>query len=104
MQVRPRVVAFDSIETTFSLASLRPRLEARALPGAVLDLWFARTLRNAFALAAPHARDVHGARCAGLTTAFVARGQPFPTSMAAPDVTGETLAEAAERLLALPAR
>lgn len=49
---RPAWVAFDVIETLFSLEGLRPRLEAAGLPGASLDTWFASTLRDAFALAA----------------------------------------------------
>jgi 2-haloacid dehalogenase len=49
---RPRFVAFDIIETTFSLDSLRPLLTALGLPPSALELWFARTLRDAFALAA----------------------------------------------------
>lgn len=52
MSARPRVVAFDIVETTFSLDSLRPRLEAQGIPGASLETWFARILRDAFALAA----------------------------------------------------
>ena len=52
MAARPRIVAFDVIETTFSLESLRPRLSAQGIPGASLETWFARILRDAFALAA----------------------------------------------------
>jgi 2-haloacid dehalogenase len=55
------------------------------------------------ALVATHAWDVHGAKRAGLTTGFVARGQPFPAVMAAPDVAAETLGEVAAGLVALPA-
>lgn len=220
MPTRPRVVAFDIIETTFSLEPLRPRLQDLGLPKTALEVWFAQTLRDAFALAATdryapfgdvasttleslaakhgvstkpervaavlqgfgeldprpdaaaamqhlrsqgiriialtngaaevtqtlldrsglsaftervvsvaeiqkwkpasavyhhaatasgvapdelaliaaHAWDVHGAKCAGLTTGFVARGQPFPKFMAAPDVMGESLAEVAQML------
>ncbi|HEX2944021.1 MAG TPA: haloacid dehalogenase type II [Rhodopila sp.] len=224
MPHRPRAVAFDIIETTFSLQSLRPRLQARGLPPAALDVWFTRILRDAFALAATgvfvpftdiataalhtlaaehglapdangdaavlrgfgelepqpdaaeamqalkaagipilavsngaaattrklldrsglaplvqhvisvtdirkwkplpdiyrhaaavagiapaelalmavHAWDVHGAKCAGLTTGFVARGQPFPNFMAAPDISAESLVEAVNGLIRLP--
>lgn len=222
MPSRPRVVAFDVIETTFSLESMRARLEDFGLPGPALEVWFARTLRDAFALAATdcyapfgdvasaaleslavehglnitparvaavlqemgeldpqpdaaaamqrlrsdgiriialtngpsavtqrlldraglspfvervvsvaevrkwkpdstvyryaadvsgvatgelaliaaHAWDVHGAKSAGLLTGFVARGQPFPKFMAAPDVIGESLIEVAQMLAA----
>lgn len=46
----PAVVAFDVIETVFSLESLRPKLENAGLPGYMLDTWFAQILRDAFAL------------------------------------------------------
>jgi 2-haloacid dehalogenase len=55
MRVRPRFVAFDVIETVFSLDRLRDRLGAIGLPPGVLDVWFARILRDAFALAATEA-------------------------------------------------
>jgi len=44
---RPAAVAFDVNETLFSLDRL-----ARELPDGVLDIWFARVLRDGFALAA----------------------------------------------------
>ncbi len=47
---RPAVVAFDVIETLFSLESLRPRLRAIGLPAHALEAWFAQLLRDAFAL------------------------------------------------------
>ena len=49
---RPRVVAFDVIETLFALEALRTRLEKAGLTGNALEWWFARTLRDGFALAA----------------------------------------------------
>ncbi len=49
---RPRAVAFDVVETMFSLASLRARLEAVGLPGTALPTFFAQMLRDAFALEA----------------------------------------------------
>lgn len=52
MRARPRFVAFDVIETVFSLERLRDKLVGIGLPPGVLDVWFARTLRDAFALAA----------------------------------------------------
>jgi 2-haloacid dehalogenase len=55
------------------------------------------------ALVAAHAWDIHGANRAGLTTGWVARLEAtFPTTFAAPDVTGRDLVEVIERLLALP--
>ncbi|TAM57671.1 haloacid dehalogenase type II [bacterium] len=225
MKPRPAVVAFDIIETVFSLEPLRGRLEAVGLRGDVLDVWFAQVLRDAFALdatgvylpfrdvaagcleqllvghgvpagqghidhvlagfaelpphadamaafrvlreggsrivaltngnaqttrglleragllglvervtsveeirhwkprrevylhaaasaqvepsrmalVAAHAWDIHGAGRAGLTTAFVSRGVPYPATMQAPDVVGETLLDAAHALMRLAA-
>ncbi|MBS0418067.1 MAG: haloacid dehalogenase type II [Proteobacteria bacterium] len=54
------------------------------------------------ALVAAHAWDVHGAACAGLTTAFIARGKSYPNIMMPPGITAATLAEAAEALAQLP--
>jgi 2-haloacid dehalogenase len=221
---RPAVVAFDIIETTFSLQSLGPRLAAVGLPDDVVLLWYARILRDGFALAvtdvfatfrelaaetlesmaaergialdaaardgvldgfaeldpfpdsaaafrllveagvrvvalsngaaastqallaragmtalvervisvmevsrfkprrelylhaaavvgvapaemmlvATHAWDVHGAKRAGLTGGFVARRQPFPAVMGAPDVAGESMLDVARAIVALP--
>lgn len=50
MRPRPTVVAFDIIETVFSLETLRERLEGVGLPGTALEVWFARILRDGFAL------------------------------------------------------
>lgn len=52
MAHRPVAIAFDVIETLFSLESLRPRLHALGLKADALELWFAQLLRDAFALAA----------------------------------------------------
>jgi 2-haloacid dehalogenase len=52
MSHRPAVIAFDVIETLFPLEPLRQRLIDAGQPGSVLELWFARLLRDAFALAA----------------------------------------------------
>jgi 2-haloacid dehalogenase len=50
MPSRPKVVAFDIIETTFSLELVRGRLVGLGLPASALELWFATGLRDAFAL------------------------------------------------------
>jgi 2-haloacid dehalogenase len=50
MPSRPKIVAFDIIETTFSLELIRERLVALGLPPKALELWFAIGLRDAFAL------------------------------------------------------
>ncbi len=47
---RPKAVAFDVVETLFSLESLRPRLMSAGLAGHRLETWFASFLRDAFAL------------------------------------------------------
>jgi 2-haloacid dehalogenase len=47
---RPVAVAFDVVETLFSLEPLGPRLAAAGLPESALGEWFARFLRDAFAL------------------------------------------------------
>lgn len=52
------------------------------------------------ALVAAHPWDIHGAGRAGLVTAFVARGKPYPAAMMAPDITADDLAQAANDLLA----
>jgi 2-haloacid dehalogenase len=52
MAIRPLVIAFDVIETLFPLEPVRQRIIAAGAPGQVLELWFTRLLRDAFALAA----------------------------------------------------
>src|SRR5947209_6429936 len=46
------VVFFDVIQTLFSLEPLRPKMQALGLPVEAVEIWFARTLRDGFALAA----------------------------------------------------
>jgi 2-haloacid dehalogenase len=52
MAKRPAVIAFDVIETLFPLEPMRRRLVDANLPDHLLELWFARLLRDAFALVA----------------------------------------------------
>jgi 2-haloacid dehalogenase len=52
MANRPSVIAFDVIETLFPLAPIRQRLIEAGQPEYVLDVWFARMLRDSFALVA----------------------------------------------------
>src|SRR6266852_3505903 len=70
MSLRPSVIAFDVIETVFSLETLRGRFEVVGLPGTALETWFAQTLRDAFALDATGAfvsfRDVATANLASM--------------------------------------
>lgn len=53
------------------------------------------------ALVAAHPWDIHGAGRAGLVTAFVARGKPFPATMMAPHITADRLEQAASQLVAV---
>lgn len=48
----PRVVVFDAIETLFSLEPLRALVRGADVPDLALDTWFARLLRDGFALTA----------------------------------------------------
>lgn len=49
---RPSAVAFDVVETLFSLEAVRKRLQGVGLPGTALDEWFAGFLRDAIAISA----------------------------------------------------
>ena len=48
----PAVVAFDVVETLFSLEAVRERLVGVGAPTNSLELWFARMLRDALAVTA----------------------------------------------------
>lgn len=55
------------------------------------------------ALVAAHAWDCHGAKRAGLTTAWISRLEGrYPPIFAPPDVRGADLVQVADRLLTLP--
>ncbi len=53
------------------------------------------------ALVAAHSWDVHGAKAAGLTTAYLSADRPFSPVMHKADVEGESLMQCAEALLSL---
>src|SRR4051794_41853990 len=53
MPTKPKVVAFDIIETVFSLESLQDRLVALGLPETALEAWFAAGGRGGVLLAGP---------------------------------------------------
>lgn len=53
------------------------------------------------ALVAVHPWDIHGAKSAGMTTAYVNSERPFPSVMGTPDIQAESLSAATEALLAL---
>jgi 2-haloacid dehalogenase len=75
---RPKVVAFDVIETLFSLDAVKAEFDAAGLVSPALNLWFATGLRDAFALAASEAyapfRDV---LAAALDEVSAILGQPL---------------------------
>ena len=77
-------------------------------PSREVYLYAAETLHvdpAQLALVAAHDWDIQGANHAGLRTAFVARkGQAFSAVMKKPDVTGGSLEEVVQKLLALPER
>jgi 2-haloacid dehalogenase len=50
-------------------------------------------------LVAAHGWDIHGSNRAGLSTAYISRGKPFPSVMKSPDIEGERLEEIARSLL-----
>ncbi len=52
MPEQPLVIAFDVLETLLRLEPLRDRIVAAGQPPHLLELWFARLLRDAFALSA----------------------------------------------------
>ena len=64
MPTRPQAVAFDVMGTLFPLDPLREPLVGLGLPPQALEIWFARTLRDGFALAAagPIARSSRSPR------------------------------------------
>ena len=77
MPRRPQVVAFDAIETVFSLDPLRDRLVTLGLPPHALEVWFARTLRDGL-LAACRELD-------GIPECYaVVDGRPVPVARAQP--------------------
>lgn len=77
MPQKPQAVAFDVIETLFSLEPLRERLTALSLPENSLELWFGRTLRDAFALAATDSYAPFEAVAAGALAGLLAdNGKP----------------------------
>lgn len=82
MTVRPYTVAFDALQTVFSLEPLRARLVALGLPPYALELWFARSLRDGFALAATGSYkpflDVAAGTLSGLLAEF---GHPSADSI-----------------------
>lgn len=92
----------DYVEKTVSIDEVR-----RWKPNREVYLHAARTSgveSPRLALVAAHAWDTHGAKQAGLVTAWVRRGdKEYSGALSPPDVRGASLTEAVEGLLALPA-
>lgn len=61
----------------------------------------ARVKARRMALVAMHPWDINGAAAAGLTTAYVAGGVPYPSSMRPPDLQADGLLEVARRIATL---
>lgn len=61
----------------------------------------AEVLPNECALVASHTWDINGAAAAGMVTAYLTADRPFSPVMRKPDVTGDTLVDCVEALLAL---
>lgn len=55
---------------------------------------------QAHCMIACHAWDLHGAKCAGMQTAFVRRGQHISSVLATPDIIGDDLVDVARELIA----
>ncbi len=52
MSTQPRLIVFDVIETLFSLEPTRGAMTTVGMPPEALEVWFARLLRDAFAITA----------------------------------------------------
>ena len=91
--LRERVEAVVSVD---EVRLAKPRREVYLHAAARIGVEPGRVM-----LVAAHPWDVHGAKSAGLAAGFVARGRPFPSTMTAPDLRGDTLAELARTITAL---
>lgn len=73
MPERPQAVAFDVVETLFSLEPVRRRLQSLGLPGDALECWFAGFLRDAVALSAAGPYTPFRPAAAGSLAVFLGR-------------------------------
>lgn len=76
---QPRAVAFDVVETLFSLEPVRKRLQGLGLPGTTLEHWFAGFLRDAIALSASGVCSPFRSVAASNLAVFLARHGVEPT-------------------------
>ena len=84
MARRPAAIAFDMLQTVFSLEPLRGRLVELGLSESALEVWFAHTLRDGFALAMTGTYRPFAAVAAGTLRALAtAEGCPLDSSQAA---------------------
>ena len=70
---RPQVVAFDVVETLFSLEAVRTRLQRLGLAPGALEHWFAGFLRDAIALSASGAYTPFRPVAAATLSVFLSR-------------------------------
>ena len=81
MRARPAAIAFDVIETLFSLEPVGARLQAAGLPESALRLFFAQLLRDAFALEASGVyKPMPEIAAANLAIALAGHGRPAAKS------------------------
>ncbi|MBA3618792.1 MAG: haloacid dehalogenase [Acidothermales bacterium] len=93
MSTQPRVVVFDVIETLFSLEPTRAAMTEVGLPPDALEVWFARLLRDAFAITAAGGYAGFEVVAKGALTTVLGEGQD----------RGDHIAEILGSLSALPA-
>ncbi|HWJ31086.1 MAG TPA: haloacid dehalogenase type II [Gaiellaceae bacterium] len=86
---RPTVVLFDVNETLSNLEPLRSRFEDVGAPGELLEVWFASTLRDGFALTASGAYSDFRTVAVGVLTGLLAQI----------DTLGDDPGEAAEHVV-----
>src|SRR4051812_1253805 len=96
MHAHPAAVAFDAMGTLFPLEPLREPLVGLGLPTQALEVWYARTLRDGFALAAAGAFQTFQEVAKGVLDGLLAEHGNAPNPSGVAEVLG--------RLSQLPAR
>jgi 2-haloacid dehalogenase len=85
--------SFAHVLSIDSIGLPKPRAEVYHVVADALEL-----PPQALLMVAAHPWDLHGARAAGLSTAYVSRGLPWPASLDAPDFTASSLGGIAQLL------
>ncbi len=93
MKKRPTVVAFDVMETLFSLEPMRPRLQAIGLPAHSLHAWYTRLIHDGIP------RGVGRGLADGGTAWQVGGGSPVNYAVTVPGPAGQGDAFLAEFLI-----